>query len=124
MPTTQLWCVAKGCPGNRTRFASRPPKGPEPDPSCPTTQEPTPTNNDNPIRPGASDTGSGFNASQDHSPTVNNAKTLPNPPLTTQTRSGMPIQSGDASVGSGDRLYDARDECHGSGPFPRLPMPR
>ena len=50
MPTTRLWCVAKRCPGNRTRFASRPLEGTEQDPPCPPTQEPTPTHTDNPTR--------------------------------------------------------------------------
>ncbi len=47
MPTTR-WCVAKGCPGNRTRFACRPLQGTEQNPSCPPIQEPTPTHADNP----------------------------------------------------------------------------
>ncbi len=49
----RLWCVAKGCPGNRTRFASRPLTGTEQDPSCPPPQETHPNHADKPNHPRA-----------------------------------------------------------------------
>jgi hypothetical protein len=83
MPTTRLWCVAKGCPGNRTRFASRPLEGTEQDPPCPPTQEPTPTHTDNPTRISRNPGDTGFlvlRVSDPFTP-VDVAKTRVKPPL-------------------------------------------